>query len=147
MERVVERGNMRRAYRRVLRNQGSAGVDGLSVEGLGDWLKMHWPSVKQALLEGRYVPQAVRRADIPKPQGGVRTLGVPSVVDRLIQQALHQVLQPILEPTFSASSYGFRPGKSALDAVRQAQAYVQGVGIGWSISIWRSSSIESTMMC
>ncbi|WP_321959582.1 group II intron reverse transcriptase/maturase [Burkholderia cenocepacia] len=134
MERVVERGNMRRAYRRVLRNEGSAGVDGLSVEGLGDWLKMHWPSVKQALLEGTYIPRAIRRVDIPKPQGGVRTLGVPTVVDRLIQQALHQVLQPILEPTFSASSYGFRPGKSALDAVRQAQAYVQG-GRHWVVDI------------
>lgn len=81
MERVVERGNMRRAYRRVLRNEGSAGVDGLSVEGLGDWLKMHWPSVKQALLEGTYIPRAIHRVDIPKPQGGGRTLGVPTVVD------------------------------------------------------------------
>lgn len=134
MERVVERDNMRRAYRRVLRNKGSAGIDGLSVEGLGDWLKKHWPSVKQALLGGRYLPHAVRRVDIPKPQGGVRTLGVPTVVDRLIQQALHQVLQPILEPTFSANSYGFRPGKSALDAVRQAQAHVQG-GRHWVVDL------------
>lgn len=132
--RVVDRENMRRAYRRVLRNKGSAGVDGLGVEDLGDWLKMRWPSVKQALLAGTYLPQAVRRVDIPKPQGGVRTLGVPTVVDRLIQQALHQVLQPILEPTFSANSYGFRPGRSALDAVRQAQAHVQG-GRHWVVDL------------
>lgn len=124
MERVVERSNMRLAYRRVMRNGGSAGVDGLTVQELGAWLKMHWPSVKQALLAGTYMPQAVRRADIPKPSGGIRSLGVPTVVDRLIQQALHQVLQPIYEPSFSASSFGFRPGRSVLDAVRQAQRHV-----------------------
>jgi RNA-directed DNA polymerase len=134
MERVVDRANMRLAYRRVMRNKGSAGVDGLSVEDLGDWLKTHWSSVKQALLAGSYIPRAVRRVDIPKPTGGMRTLGVPTVVDRLIQQAVHQVLQPILEPTFSASSFGFRPGRSALDAVRQAQAYVQS-GQHWVVDI------------
>ncbi|WP_230459316.1 reverse transcriptase domain-containing protein [Burkholderia ubonensis] len=134
MARVVDRANMRLAYRRVLRNKGSAGVDGLSTEDLGDWLKMHWPSVRQALLDGTYIPRAVRRVDIPKPTGGVRTLGVPTVVDRLIQQAIHQVLQPIFEPTFSASSFGFRPSKGALDAVRQAQEYVQG-GQHWVVDI------------
>ncbi|HCL4089177.1 TPA: group II intron reverse transcriptase/maturase [Pseudomonas aeruginosa] len=134
LERVVERSNMRLAYRRVKRNGGSAGVDGLTVQELGAWLKMHWPSVKQALLAGTYMPQAVRRVDIPKPSGGVRSLGVPTVVDRLIQQALHQVLQPIYEPTFSASSFGFRPGRSALDAVRQAQRHVQA-GRRWVVDI------------
>jgi len=134
MGRVVDRANMRLAYRRVMRNKGSAGVDGLGTEDLSDWLKMHWPSVKQALLDGTYIPRAVRRVDIPKPSGGVRTLGVPTVVDRLIQQAIHQVLQPIFEPTFSASSFGFRPGKSALGAVRQAQAHVQG-GQHWVVDI------------
>ncbi|MFP3607675.1 reverse transcriptase domain-containing protein, partial [Paraburkholderia sp. SIMBA_053] len=82
-----------------------------------DWLKMHWPSVKAALLEGRYMPEVIRAVDIPKPAGGVRTLGIPTVLDRLIQQALHQVLQPIFEPGFSESSYGFRPERSAQQAV------------------------------
>lgn len=134
MERVVERENMRQAYRRVLRNKGAAGIDGMTTEELGTWLKQHWPRVREALLAGAYVPQAVRRVDIPKPDGGVRTLGVPTGVDRLIQQALHQVLQPIFELTFSASSFGFRPGKGAHDAVRQAQAHVQG-GRHWVVDM------------
>jgi group II intron reverse transcriptase/maturase len=134
MERVVERENMRQAYRRVLRNQGAAGVDGMTTAELSAWLKQRWPRVREALREGRYIPQAVRRVDIPKPDGGVRTLGVPTVVDRLIQQALHQVLQPIFEPTFSASSFGFRPGRGAHDAVRQAHAYVQG-GRHWVVDL------------
>ena len=101
------------------RTRAQPGVDEMPVSELKDWLKVHWPSVKKALLEGRYVPQPVRRVDIPKPKGGVRTLGVPTVVDRLIQQALHQVLQPLFEPTFSEGSYGFRPGRGAHQAVRQ----------------------------
>ena len=125
MERVVERSNMQRAYSQVMRNRGAPGVDGLRVEELKSWLQAHWPSVKQALLNGAYKPRGVRRVDIPKPNGGVRTLGVPTVVDRLIQQALHQVMQPIFEPTFSDSSYGFRPGKSAQQAVRQAASYIR----------------------
>lgn len=134
MRRVVERSNMSQAYKRVLRNKGAAGVDGMSVQDLGGWLKAHWSSVRAALLAGAYMPRAVRRVEIPKPQGGVRTLGVPTVVDRLIQQALHQVLQPIFEPTFSASSFGFRPGRGALDAVRQAQSHVQG-GRHWVVDL------------
>nr|WP_249658947.1 group II intron reverse transcriptase/maturase [Pectobacterium atrosepticum] len=125
---------MSQAYKRVLRNKGSAGVDGLTVEDLGVWLKAHWPRVRAVLLAGTYIPQAVRRVEIPKPQGGVRTLGVPTVVDRLIQQALHQVLQPIFEPTFSASSFGFRPGRGAQDAVRQAHIYVQE-GRHWVVDL------------
>jgi len=134
MERVVARENMRLAYGRVLGNKGSAGVDGMTTEDLGAWLKQHWPRVREALLEGSYLPRAVRRVDIPKPDGGMRTLGVPTVVDRLIQQALHQVLQPIFEPTFSASSFGFRPGRNAHDAVRQAHSYVQG-GRHWVVDM------------
>ncbi|QKF06512.1 group II intron reverse transcriptase/maturase [Pseudomonas aeruginosa] len=134
MEQVVERSNMRRAYDRVRRNRGAPGVDRLRVEDLKDWLLKHWPSVKRALLEGRYIPSVIRRIDIPKPNGGVRTLGVPTVVDRLIQQALHQVLQPIFEPTFSDGSYGFRPCRSALDAVVKAREYVQG-GKDWVVDI------------
>lgn len=104
MERVVERSNLWLAYQRVVENRGAAGVDSLAVSQLKGGLKTHWPRVKQALLAGDYMPQPVRRVDIPKPAGGVRTLGVPTVVDRLIQQALHQVMQPIFEPTFSDSS-------------------------------------------
>ena len=111
MEQVVERDNLRRAYQRVIQNKGAPGVDSVTVSEFKDWLKAHWPSVKQALLEGRYLPRPVRRVDIPKPAGGMRTLGVPTAVDRLIQQALHQVLQPRFEPTFSDGSYGFRPGR------------------------------------
>ena len=122
MEQVVERSNLWSAYQRVVQNKGAPGVDDLKVAEFKDWLKVHWPSVKEALLAGRYVPQAVRRVDIPKPSGGVRTLGVPTVLDRLIQQGLHQVLQPLFEPTFSDGSFGFRPGRNAHQAVRRAQA-------------------------
>lgn len=134
MERVVASGNMRLALKRVVQNRGSAGVDGLRVTELNDWLQVHWPRVKQVLLAGEYLPQAVRRVDIPKPQGGVRTLGVPTAVDRLIQQALHQVMQPIFEPTFSASSYGFRPGRNAGQAVQAACAYVRD-GKRWVVDL------------
>ena len=134
MERVVERANMELAYRRVVRNKGAAGVDDLTVAELKDWLAAHWPSVKKALLEGRYVPRPVRRVDIAKPSGGVRTLGIPTVVDRLIQQALAQVLSPLFEPTFSDRSYGFRPGRSAGQAVKQAHAYVAD-GKRWVVDL------------
>jgi RNA-directed DNA polymerase len=134
MERVVERSNLRLAYQRVVENEGAPGIDEMPVSELKDWLTVHWPSVKKALLEGRYVPQPVRRVDIPKPNGGVRTLGVPTVVDRLIQQALHQVLQPLFEPTFSEGSYGFRPGRGAHQAVRRAQAYIRE-GKRWVVDI------------
>jgi RNA-directed DNA polymerase len=134
MERVVERSNLWLAYQRVTSNKGAPGVDGLPVSELKDWLKVHWPSVKQALLEGRYLPQPVRAVDIPKASGGMRTLGVPTVVDRLIQQALHQVLQPLYEPTFSVASYGFRPKRTAHQAVRRAQAYIRE-GKRWVVDI------------
>jgi len=125
MEAVVERGNMGLAYQRVVENKGAPGVDGVTVSEFKDWLKEHWPTVRAALLAGSYLPQAVRAVEIPKPSGGVRLLGIPTVVDRLIQQALLQVLQPIFEPGFSESSYGFRPGRSAHQAVRAAQRYVR----------------------
>ena len=134
MEPVVERANVWLAYQRVVRNKGAAGVDGVTVAELKDWLAVHWPSVKKALLEGRYLPRPVRRVDIPKPSGGVRTLGIPTLVDRLIQQALHQVLSPVFEPTFSERSYGFRPGRSAGQAVKQAQAYI-GDGKRWVVDL------------
>lgn len=124
MEAVVERGNLKLAYQRVVENKGAAGVDQLAVSELKDHLKRHWPTIRARLLAGAYQPQPVRRVDIAKPQGGVRTLGIPTVVDRLIQQALHQVLQPIFEPTFSDASYGFRPGRNAHQALRRARHYV-----------------------
>ncbi|MHB1616692.1 MAG: group II intron reverse transcriptase/maturase [Metallibacterium sp.] len=134
MEAVIERSNVGLAYQKVVRNGGAPGVDGLTVGSFKDWLKMHWPRVRVALLDGSYLPSAVRAVDIPKPAGGVRTLGIPTVLDRLIQQALLQVLQPIVEPTFSASSYGFRPGRSAHQAVRAAKHYVQS-GRSWVVDI------------
>ena len=134
MEQVVERGNMWRAYDRVLRNKGAPGADGMRVQDLKAWLQTYWPSVKAALLAGSYLPREVRAVDIPKPQGGVRTLGVPTVVDRLIQQAVLQVLQPIFEGGFSESSYGFRPGRNAWQAVQAARDYVRG-GRGWVMDL------------
>ncbi len=124
MEVVCERGNLRLAYQRVVENKGAAGVDGIGITEFKDHLKQHWPTIKAKLLAGTYIPQAVRRVDIPKPQGGVRTLGIPTLTDRLIQQALHQVLQASFEPEFSASSYGFRPGRNAHQAVKAARQYV-----------------------
>lgn len=124
MEAVVERSNMLCAYERVVKNQGAPGVDGLTVAGLKPWLQAHWSKVRQALLAGEYMPAAVRTVDIPKPQGGVRTLGIPTVLDRLIQQALNQVLQPLFDPEFSPSSYGFRAGRNAHQAVQAARSYV-----------------------
>lgn len=134
MEEVVERSNLQLAYQRVVENKGAPGVDGVPVTEFKGWLKIHWPSVKTALLEGRYLPRPVRRVDIPKPSGGMRMLGVPTLVDRLIQQALHQVLQPLFEPTFSDSSYGFRPGRGAHQAVRKAQGYIRE-GKRWVVDI------------
>ena len=124
MEAVCERGNLKLAYQRVVENKGAAGVDGIGIAEFKDHLKQHWPTIKAKLLAGEYIPQPVRRVDIPKPQGGVRTLGIPTLTDRMIQQALHQVLSPIFEADFSESSYGFRPGRSAHQAVKAAQQYV-----------------------
>lgn len=122
---VLDRGNMKRAYDRVLRNKGAPGVDGMTVEGLKPFLKAHWPEIKVQLQEGRYRPSAVRKVEIPKPGGGRRMLGIPTVLDRLIQQALHQVMSPLFEAEFSNHSYGFRPGRSAAQAVQQARIYVE----------------------
>jgi group II intron reverse transcriptase/maturase len=134
MERVVEGGNLRRALKRVRQNEGSPGVDGLTVEELPAHLKQHWPVIREQLLTGRYQPSVVKRVEIPKPGGGVRMLGIPTVLDRFIQQAVLQVLQPVIDPTFSESSYGFRPGRRAHDAVCQAQRYVQS-GRRWVVDV------------
>jgi RNA-directed DNA polymerase len=125
MEAVVERENMAQALKRVETNKGAPGVDNMPVTELRGYLRAHWPRIKEELLEGRYEPSPVRRVEIPKPDGkGMRQLGIPTVVDRLIQQALQQVMTPHFDPGFSERSYGFRPGRSAHDAVRQAREYV-----------------------
>ena len=134
MDAVVERNNLWQAYERVMRNKGAAGVDGLTVSEFKAWLQQHWPSVKAALLAGDYMPTAIRKVDIPKPNGGVRTLGIPTVLDRLIQQALLQVLQPQFEPEFSEHSYGFRPGRNAWQAVQRAQGYIKE-GRRWVVDL------------
>ena len=134
MARVVERSNLARALKRVRQNQGSAGSDGMTVDELLPYLKRHWSRIREELLTGRYQPSAVRQHQIAKSGGGMRTLGIPTVLDRFIQQAVLQVLQPRFDPTFSESSYGFRPGRSAHDAVCQAQRYVQS-GRRWVVDV------------
>src|SRR6201996_7237796 len=124
MEEVCDRGNLVRAWKRVRSNRGSPGVDGMTIEDAKAYLREHGPSIRSQLLDGTYQPQPVKRVEIPKPDGGVRKLGVPCVVDRLIQQAVLQVLQERWDPTFSEHSYGVRPGRSAHQAVAQAQRYV-----------------------
>jgi group II intron reverse transcriptase/maturase len=124
MERVCERANLEAALKRVRKNKGSAGIDGMTVDELAEHLKTHWPALREQLLAGTYQPSMVRRHAIPKSDGGVRELGIPTVVDRFIQQAILQVLGPRFEASFSQHSYGFRPGRSAHDAVVQAQRYV-----------------------
>ena len=124
MEEVCDRNNLEKAWKRVRRNKGGPGVDGLTIDDTATYLREHWPTIREQLLTGTYTPQPVKRVDVPKPDGGVRRLGVPCVVDRLIQQALLQVLQGQWDPTFSEHSYGFRPGRSAHQAVAQAQAFV-----------------------
>ena len=135
MEAVVERENMRQAYSRVIRNKGAAGIDAMLVGDLSAHLKVHWPHIKEELLAGRYQPQAIREVSIPKPKGkGERILGIPTVTDRLIQQALHQVLSPIFDVDFSEYSYGFRPGRHARQAVQQARQYVSE-GRRWVVDL------------
>ncbi len=122
---VLAKANMEAAWKRVKSNRGGAGVDGRSIAETADDLRAHWPRIRASLLDGSYRPAPVRRVQIPKPDGGVRELGIPTVTDRLIQQALLQVLQRRIDPTFSEHSYGFRPGRRAHDAVLDAQRYVQ----------------------
>src|SRR5579862_6234467 len=125
LQRMLARGNLQRAWKRVKANKGAAGVDGLDIAQTTEHLKGAWPRVREQLLAGTYRPSPVRRVSIPKPDGGERELGIPTVTDRLIQQAMLQVLQPLLDPTFSNHSHGFRPGRRAHDAVLAAQRYVQ----------------------
>jgi RNA-directed DNA polymerase len=134
MEAVCERKNCRQALARVKSNKGSAGIDGMTVEQLPAYLKQHWPTIREQLLRGTYKPQPVKRVEIPKPDGGMRKLGIPTVLDRFIQQAVMQVLQRSWDQTFSERSYGFRPGRSAHQAVAKAQEYI-AAGYGWVVDL------------
>ncbi len=134
MEQVVQKANLRRALKRVRANKGSPGVDGMNVDELVPYLRVHWEELKRKLLDGSYEPSAVKRVEIPKPSGGVRSLGIPTVLDRFIQQAILQALTPLFDPSFSPYSYGFRPGKSAHQAVEAARAHIQE-GYGWVVDM------------
>ncbi len=134
MESILERDNMRRAIRRVIKNKGAPGVDGMTVRQVKRYLKRHWAKIKGALLEGTYIPMPVRQKEIPKPDGGIRLLGIPTVVDRLVQQAVAQVLNQIWDYTFSETSYGFRPKRSQHDAMRQYREYVR-TGLRYIVDI------------
>src|SRR6476469_2756821 len=135
MEEICERANLKEALRQVRSNKGSAGVDQMTVDQLGDYLKQHWLSIREQLLNGTYEPKPVRRVEIQKPDGGgVRKLGIPTVLDRFVQQAVMQVLQKQWDPTFSQYSYGFRPRRSAHHAVARAQRYITQ-GYGWVIDL------------
>src|SRR5579863_8413426 len=134
MEEVCERENCWQAYKRIKANKGSPGIDGRKVGELSGYLKQHWPTIREQLLSGTYQPQPVRRVEIPKPDGGVRKLGIPTVLDRLIQQAVMQVLQRRWDPTFSEHSHGFRPKRSAHQAVAKAQQYI-AAGHRWVVDL------------
>jgi RNA-directed DNA polymerase len=134
MEEVCERENCKQALARVKANKGSAGVDGMTVQQLPEHLKQHWPVIREQMLSGTYKPQPVKRVEIPKPDGGIRSLGIPTVLDRFIQQAVMQVLQRRWDRTFSEHSYGFRPGRSAHQAVEQAQKYIAD-GYRWVVDL------------
>ena len=134
MEQIVSRENMTKAYVRVVRNKGSSGVDGLKIPELKGYLQANWSTIKASLLEGRYQPQGVKKVKIPKPGGGERILGIPTVLDRLIQQGIHQVLSPLYDPGFSERSYGFRPGRNAQEAVKAARDHIRS-GKRWAIDM------------
>ena len=143
MEEVCERGNCKRALVRVKANKGSAGVDGMTVYELPEHLKQHWPMIREQLFSGTYRPQPVRRVEIPKPDGGGRKLGIPTVLDRFVQQAVMQVLQRRWDRTFSEHSYGFRPGRSAHQAVKQAQQCM-AEGYRWVVDLDLEKFLETS---
>jgi len=147
MEEVCERENCKQALARVKANKGSPGVDGMTVHELPEFLKQHWPAIREQLLSGTYKPQPVRRVEIQKPDGGgVRKLGIPSVLDRFIQQAVMQVLQRKWDRTFSDHSYGFRPGRSAHQAVAAAQQYI-AAGYRWVVDLDLEKFLDTASYC
>src|SRR5437867_13362729 len=146
MEEVCERENCKQALARVKANKGGLGVDGMSVHDLPGYLKQHWPAIREQLRTGTYEPQPVRRVEIPKPDGGVRKLGIPTVLDRFIQQAVMQVLQRRWDRTFSNHSYGFRPGRSAHQAVEAAQQYIVA-GYSWVVDLDLEKFLDMASYC
>ena len=146
MEEVCERQNCEQALARIKANKGGAGVDGMTVHDLPDYLKQHWPAIREQLLSGTYKPQPVKRVEIPKPDGGVRKLGIPTVLDRMIQQAMMQVMQRSWDGTFSEHSHGFRPGRSAHQAVEAAQKYM-AAGYRWVVDLDLVPSTGSITTC
>src|SRR5437762_14210310 len=146
MEEVWRGANCLRALRRVKTNKGSPGIDGMKVGELPGYLKQHWPAIREPLLSGTYQPQPVRRVEIAKPDGGVRKLGIPMVLDRFIQQAVMQVLERRWDRTFSDYSYGFRPGRSAQQAVAQAQQYI-AEGHGWCVDLDLEKFLDTASYC
>jgi len=134
MEEICQRENLRKALQRVRQNKGSPGIDGMTVRKLSGYLKKHWPQIREQLLAGNYQPQPVKRVEIPKPDGGIRKLGIPTVLDRFIQQVIMQVLQKYWDETFSEHSYGFRPGRSAHQAISRSQQYIEQ-GYRWVVDI------------
>ena len=146
MEAIVARDNLKKALAQVKRNKGAPGIDGMTVDELTPYLKEHWPAIRAQLLDGTYRPQPVRRVEIPKPAGGMRALGIPTVLDRFIQQAVLQVLQSQWDATFSPSSYGFRPGRSAHQAVARAQELI-AAGRRWVVDIDLEKFLEAASYC
>jgi RNA-directed DNA polymerase len=146
MEEIVERENLKEALRRVKANKGGPGVDGITFGQIDDHLKQHWPAIREQLLNGTYRPQPVKRVEIPKPDGGVRKLGIPTVLDRFIQQAVLQVLQQRWDPEFSDHSYGFRPRKSAHQAIAQAQQYI-AAGCSWVVDLDLEKFFDPSSYC
>ena len=132
MERVLDSTNLRRAWKRVKANKGAPGVDGMRIEDFTAFARSRWPAIRQALCDGSYEPQPVRRVSIPKPSGGERLLGIPTIIDRVIQQAIAQVLTPLFDPGFSDASFGFRPGRCAHGALRRVQTHI---GEGYRIAV------------
>jgi RNA-directed DNA polymerase len=147
MEEVCERENLKRALQRVKANKGSPGIDGMTVEELSGYLEQHWPAIREQLLSGTYAPQPVRRVEIAKLDGGgMRKLGIPTTLDRFVQQAVLQVLQRQWDPTFSEHSYGFRPGRSAHQAVAQAQKNI-AEGYSWVIDLDLEKFLDPSTQC
>ena len=147
MEEVCERENLKRALQRVKANKGSPGIDGMTVEELPGYLQQHWPAIREQLLSGTYAPQPVRRVEIAKPDGsGMRKLGIPTTLDRFVQQAVLQVLQRQWDPTFSEHSYGFRPGRSAHQAVAQAQKNI-AEGYSWVVDLDLEKFLDTSSYC
>ena len=145
MDRVLERNNLARAFKQVLRNKGAPGIDGMTVDQLPAFLRQHWPVIRDRLIEGTYRPHPVKRVEIPKPDGSKRKLGIPTVLDRLIQQAVAQIVQADCDDDFHDNSYGFRPNRNAHQAVRYSQETLQA-GFGWVVDCCKRHS-KTAVIC